>query len=59
MTDSVQQETYNIQKSETIQNSYGMCHLDLNTEKNFFFEVLHPRCVGSITKESLYTIEAI
>ena len=22
----------------------------------FFFEVRHPRCVGSITKESLYTI---
>jgi len=33
MTDSVEQETYNIQKSETIQNSYGMCYLDFNTEK--------------------------
>ena len=27
--------------------------------KWFEFEVRHPRCVGSVTKESLYTIQAV
>jgi len=29
------------------------------TKNFFFFEVRHPRCVGSITKESLCTAQAV
>ena len=37
----------------------GMNAIRVRNYAMLFFEVCHPRCVGSITKESLYIIQAV